>query len=39
MSQMAAKDKVKGVQWFLHFPTNFVRPHGQTVLSPTDETM
>ena len=33
MSQPAAKDKLKGVQWFRHFPI------GPTVLSPTDETI
>lgn len=39
MSQSPAKEKIKGVQWFKHFPTNFVRPYGPTVVHPTDQTI
>ena len=39
MAQSPAKDKIKGVQWFKHFPTNFVRPYGPTVAYPSDETI
>jgi hypothetical protein len=38
-TQSPGKDKSKGVQWFKHFPTNFVRPYGPTVVCPSDETI
>ena len=39
MAQSPGKDKIKGVQWFKHFPTNFLHPYGPTVAYPSDETI
>ena len=33
------KDTPKRVQWLMHFPVNFVRPYGPTVVAPNEQTI
>ena len=39
MSRTPTKDMPKGIQWFKHFPVNFVTPYGPTKDVPTTQTI